>query len=54
MSNLSRKHHYIPQFYLKGFCRRDNTFSVYDKEYDHFRNDPQTPASNFFERYQNR
>jgi len=53
MSKLSRKHHYIPQFYLKGFCRSDNTFAVYDKEYNHFRNQPQSPAGNFFEKYRN-
>lgn len=53
MGKFSRKHHYIPQFYLKGFCSTNKTFSVYDKEYDSFRNQPQSPASNFFEKYRN-
>lgn len=34
MSNPSRKHHYIPQFYLKGFLnpsRSKEQFCVIDK-----------------------
>lgn len=47
--SLSRKHHYVPRFYLKGFCRQDSTFDVYDKQYEKFRKPPQYPESVFFE-----
>lgn len=49
----SLKHHYIPQFYLKGFCRSDGTFDVYDKQYGKFRKPPQSPATAFFEKEKN-
>lgn len=29
--NSSKKHHYLPRHYLKGFTNSDNTFFVYDK-----------------------
>jgi len=45
----SIKHHYIPQFYLKGFCRNDGKFEVYDKKYGKFNKAPQSPAIVFFE-----
>jgi hypothetical protein len=51
--NNSRNHHYIPRFYLKGFCRPDGTFDVYDKQYDKFRKFPQSPGTAFFERDRN-
>lgn len=47
--NGSTNHHYIPQFYLKGFCRDDGTFDVYDKKIGKFKKAPQTPAIIFFE-----
>ncbi|MBA5686702.1 DUF4238 domain-containing protein [Rugamonas apoptosis] len=47
--NGSTNHHYIPQFYLKGFCRSDGTFDVYDKSIGKFKKAPQTPAIVFFE-----
>jgi hypothetical protein len=28
---LSKKHHYIPRFYLKGFTDKENKYFVYDK-----------------------
>lgn len=45
----SKNHHYIPQFYLKGFCRNDGGFDVFDKRYGKFRKAPQSPAGVFFE-----
>ena len=30
-NNLSWRHHYIPQFYLKGFVNDKNTFAIFDK-----------------------
>ncbi len=49
----SFSHHYIPQFYLKGFCRSDGTFDVYDKRYGEFKKAPQSPATVFFEKGKN-
>ena len=51
--SLSHDHHYIPQCYLKGFCRADRTFDVYDKHYSKFKKRPQSPATSFFERDRN-
>lgn len=31
MANYSRKHHYLPVFFLKGFCDEDGLLYVYDK-----------------------
>jgi len=45
----SKNHHYIPQFYLKGFCRDDGEFEVFDKKYGKFKKAPQSPAVVFFE-----
>ena len=50
---LSRNHHYIPRCYLKGFCRPNGTFDVYDKLHQKFRKQPQSPATTFFERGRN-
>lgn len=50
---ISRDHHYVPRFYLKGFCRRDGTFDVYDKQYQKFKKLPQSPGTAFFERDRN-
>jgi hypothetical protein len=32
-NNISSKHHFIPQYYLKGFYNNENGFFVYSKEY---------------------
>jgi hypothetical protein len=49
----SRNHHYIPRFYLRGFCRADGTFHVYDKRYAEFRKPPQSPGTAFFSKDRN-
>jgi hypothetical protein len=49
----SLNHHYIPQLYLKGFCRKDGTFDVYDKQDGKFKNKTQTPKTVFFEKGKN-
>lgn len=49
----SFNHHYIPQLYLKGFCRTDGTFDVYDKQYGQFNNKIRTPKAGFFEKEKN-
>jgi hypothetical protein len=48
-NNGSINHHYIPRFYLKGFCRKDGKFDVYDKKFRKFKKSPQSPALVFFE-----
>lgn len=53
MGQNSHKHHYIPQFHLKNFCRPDGTFEVYDKKYSTFKNGPQSPATVLFEKNRN-
>ncbi|MFC1617542.1 DUF4238 domain-containing protein [Candidatus Margulisiibacteriota bacterium] len=35
-NRLSKKHHYLPRFYLKGFANSTNGFFVYDKQLDKF------------------
>ncbi len=45
--NRSKKHHYLPKYYLKGFTNSKNGFFVYDKQADKiFRTSPDTT---FFE-----
>ena len=46
-------HHYIPKLYLKGFCRSDGTFDVYDKQHGQFNNKIRTPKTVFFEKGKN-
>lgn len=36
MSNSSWRHHYIPQFYLKGFTSKEGTFKIFDVNKDRF------------------
>ena len=52
-SVTSLRHHYIPEFYLKGFCRSDGTFDVYDKRAGKFKKNTQTPRTVFFEKGKN-
>jgi len=47
MSNSSR-HHYIPQFYSRGFTSQEGKFYVYDKEKDSIRKGV-SPKSVFYE-----
>lgn len=43
----SRKHHYLPRHYLKGFTNLDGSFFVYDKRADKIF--PSNPGHAFFE-----
>lgn len=40
MSNVPKKHHFLPEFYLRGFCR-DSSLWTYDLEKDQY--DPRRP-----------
>jgi hypothetical protein len=45
----SKKHHYIPKFYLKGFTNENGTFAVYDKLTGRIKKGEHFPDSHFFE-----
>ena len=47
-NRISKKHHYLPQYYLKGFTNSDNLFYVYDKQTDSIFPNPISPQSFFF------
>lgn len=51
MSNTSWRHHYIPQFYLKGFTSKEGTFKIFDVNKDRFVKNGKSfsPESYFFE-----
>jgi hypothetical protein len=51
MPPLSKKHHYIPQFYLRGFTDEDGYFTVYDKQLNVFRKSK--PENEFYEKFRN-
>lgn len=40
--SLPKRHHYLPQFYLRGFCR-DDSFCIFDRDKNEFR--VQTPIN---------
>lgn len=48
MSN-SRRHHYIPKFYLKGFCNQNDLLAVYDKKRKILKKGYYSRKSHFFE-----
>jgi len=45
----SHRHHYIPKFYLKGFCNQNNLFAVYDKKRKILKKGYYSRKSHFFE-----
>ena len=47
----SKRHHYIPQFYLKGFLNESNKFYVFDKVSGEIRKS--IPLNSFFENHRN-
>jgi hypothetical protein len=52
MNKLSWRHHYIPEFYLKGFANSDGTFKIFDIEKNAFVKGGKdfSPQSHFFEK----
>jgi len=48
----SRRHHFLPVFYLKGFTGPQETFHVYDKLEDRIL-ESQSPKSKYFEKHLN-
>ena len=55
MNELSWRHHYIPEFYLRGFTNESGKFKIFDIENDEFINGGKdfTPRSYFFEKHGN-
>ena len=51
INNISWRHHYVPEFYLRGFTNPEGTFKIYDVERSTFiRNGKDfSPESFFFE-----
>lgn len=47
----SWRHHYLPKFYIKGFCDENGTITVYDKQYKKFKT--KSPKYIFFEKNRN-
>ena len=47
----SWRHHYLPQFYIKGFCDENGTITVYNKQYKKF--EKKSPKYIFFEANRN-
>lgn len=47
--SVSKRHHYLPEFYQKGFTSAQGTFKVYDKKTKRLSNKDRTPSSIFFE-----
>lgn len=50
---LSINHHYIPQLFLRGFTSEDGKLQVFDKKYNEFKADKQTPKTILFEKHRN-
>lgn len=53
LSSYSIKHHYIPQFYIKGFTGDDKLLNVYNKVEDRIEKRRISPKSIFFEEFRN-
>lgn len=51
--NLSWRHHYIPQFYLKGFVNENNKLAIYDKLKDIVKDGEYSTRTHFFEENRN-
>lgn len=49
LSDLSSRHHFIPQHYIEGFCGNDKLVAVYDKVEDRISRRRISPKSIFFE-----
>ena len=48
-NNQSKKHHYLPRKYLRGFVNGQDCFFVYDKQNDKILPQPLSPDATFFE-----
>lgn len=46
-AKISRKHHYLPRYYLRGFANEKERFFIYDKKEDKFFGS--TPNNSFYQ-----
>lgn len=55
MQQISKKHHYIPQFYLKNFTNNENKFHIYLAKENRFKANGKlfSPETHFFEKHGN-
>ena len=55
MEQISWRHHYIPEFYLKGFTNENNKFSIYSVKGKKFKQEGKlfSPESHFFKKHDN-
>lgn len=55
MEQISWRHHYIPEFYLKGFTNESNQFSINSMRDKQFKQDGKlfSPQSHFFKKHDN-
>lgn len=51
INNLSKKHHYIPQFYLRGFTNNKGSYYLFDKKTRKI--SCATPSNSFYEKDRN-
>lgn len=47
--SISTRHHYLPQFYLRGFVDGNGTFSVYDYIHKKIKSKRYFPSTHFFD-----
>ena len=47
--SISRKHHYIPKFYLKGFTNESSEFAIYDIKREVLKTNMFSTKSHFYE-----
>lgn len=53
MKAKSYRHHYIPEFVIRGFVNSDGNVYIYDKKLDEIKKKPRHPKSIFFEENRN-
>ncbi|MBS1683227.1 MAG: DUF4238 domain-containing protein [Bacteroidetes bacterium] len=51
-AQITKKHHYIPQFLIKNFCDTDGKLFIYDKQADRFLG-KKSPGGIFYELHRN-
>ena len=47
----SKRHHYLPQFYLKGFVNNIGRYYLFDKDKEEIRES--TPSNSFYQNHRN-
>ncbi len=47
--SISKKHHYLPEFYLKGFANESNKLFIYDKKRNVIKKGDYSPSTHFFD-----